>query len=86
MDVGDMETGSVFDSVMGSDRIVIVVDFDMDENSVNYDWNCVEGAEHYMDAEMVAYVAQDQTDSKKNLDGFAIPGCTYWSMDCDEVW
>ena len=81
-----METGSVFGSVVGSDKIVVVVDFDMDENSVNSDWNCVGETEHYMDVDMVAYVAQDQTDSKKNLDGFAIPDCTYWSMDCDWVW
>jgi len=37
VDVGGMETGSVFGSVVGSDKIVIVVDFDMDENSVNFD-------------------------------------------------
>ena len=39
-----------------------------------------------MDVEMIAQVAQDQTDSMKNLDGFAIPDCTYWSMDCGWVW
>ena len=78
-----METGSVFGSVVGSDRIVIVVDFDMDENSVNYDWDCVGETEHYMDVEMVAYNAQDQTDSIKNLDGSAILNCMCWSM---EVW
>ena len=49
-----METGSVFGSVVGSDKIVIVVDFDMDENSVNFGWNCVEEAEHDIDLEMVA--------------------------------
>ena len=35
VDVGGIETGSVFGSVVDSDKIV--VDFDMDENLVNYD-------------------------------------------------
>ena len=34
---------------------------------------------------MVSLVAQDQTDSRKNLDGFAIPDCSFWSMDCSWV-
>ena len=50
-----METGSVFGSVVDSDKIV--VDYDMDENSVDFDWNWVGETEHYMDVEMVAYVA-----------------------------
>ena len=32
-----METGNVFGSVMDSDKIVIVVDLDIDENSVDSD-------------------------------------------------
>ena len=81
-----METGNVFGSVVGSEKIVIVVDFDNDEQSVNFDWNWVVETEHYKDVEMVAYVAQDQTDSTKNLDGFSIPDYMCWSMDCEGVW
>ena len=36
--------------------------------------------------EMVALVAHDQTDSMRNLVGFSIPGCMFWSMDCSWVW
>ena len=36
--------------------------------------------EHYEDVEVVAYDAQDQTDSLKNLDGSAIPNYMCWSM------
>ena len=35
--------------------------------------------------EIVALVAQDQTDSMRNLDGSSIPGCMFWSMDCSWV-
>ena len=75
-----METGIVIGSVVVSDMVVNVVDFEMDENSVHYDWNWMGETEHYKDVEMMAYDAQDQTDSMKNLDGSAIPNCMCWSM------
>ena len=42
--------------------------------------------EHCTDVEVVAYDAQDQTDSMKNLDGSAILNCKCWSMYDDWVW
>ena len=78
-----METGIVIDSVVDFDMMVIVVDFEMDEHTVNFDWNWMGETEHYKVVEVVAYDAQDQTDSTKNLDGSAIPNCMCWSM---EVW
>ena len=78
-----METGIVMGRMVGTDMVVTVVDFEMDENSVHSDWNWVDDTEHYKDVEVVAYIAQDQTDSTKDLDGSAIPDCMCWSM---EVW
>jgi len=66
-----MELGIVIGGVVGLDTIV--VDYDMDEDTVDFDWNWVNLTEHCIDVEVVAYVAQDQTDSTENLDGFAIP-------------
>ena len=79
-----METGIVIGSVVGLDKIV--VDCDMNEHSVDSDWNWVVETEHCMNVEMMASDAQDQTDSTENLDGFAIPDYMFWSMDCGWVW
>jgi len=56
------------------------------ENSVDYDGNWVDETEQGIGVEVVALVAQDQTDSTKNLDGSSIPGCMSWSRDCSWVW
>ena len=75
-----MEIEIVIGSKVDFEKIVIVVDFEMDEHTVNSDWNWMGETEHYMDVEMVAYNAQDQTDSMKNFDGSAILNCMCWSM------
>ena len=49
-----MEAGNWLGHVVDSDKIEIVVDFDMSENFVDYGWNCVEEAEHDIDVAMVA--------------------------------
>ena len=58
----------------------------MSENLVDSGGNWVDETEQDIDVKMVALVAQDQTDSKKSLDGFAIPDCTFWIMDYNWVW
>ena len=68
-------------SMVSSD--MVVVDFEMDEHTVNSDRNWMDETEHCMDMEVVAYDAQNQTDSMENLDGSAIPTCKCWSM---RVW
>ena len=35
---------------------------------------------------LLVLAAQDQTDSKKNLDDSSIPGCTSWSNDYNWMW
>ena len=73
--------------VVDSDKTdMTVVDFEMDEHTVNSDQNWMGETEHCMDVEVVAYDAQDQTDSIKNLDGSAILNCKCWSMDDYWVW
>ena len=64
--------------VVGPD--MTVVDFEMDEYTVNSDRNWMDETEHCTDVEVVAYDAQYQTDSMENLDGSAILNCKYWSM------
>ena len=76
-----MWAGSLFENVMDSDMIGIVVDSGMSGNLVDSGGNWVDETEQDIDVKMVALVAQDQTDSRKNLDGFAIPDCMFWSMD-----
>ena len=78
-----METGIVIGRMVGTDMVVTVVDFEMDEHTVNSDWNWMCETEHYKDVEVVVYNAQDQTDSMKDFDGSAIQNCKCWSM---EVW
>ena len=56
------------------------------ENLVESNKNWVDGFEQCTDVEVVTLAAQDQTDSKKNLDGSSIPGYTSWSKDCNWVW
>ena len=76
-----MEIGLVIGSVVvSSDMVVNVVDCEMDEHTVNFDRNWMGETEHYKNVEVVAYDAQDQTDSMENLDGSAILNCKYWSM------
>ena len=75
--VADMLAGSLLENVVDSDMIGNLVDFG---------GNWVDETEQDIDVRMVALVAHDQTDSRKNLDGFAIPGCMFWSMDCSWVW
>ena len=57
-----------------------VVDFEMDEHTLNSDQNWMGETEHGTDVEVVAYDAQYQTDSMENLDGSAILNCKCWSM------
>jgi len=56
------------------------------ENLVDSDGNWVDVFEQCTGMKVVTLVAQDQTDSKKNLDGSSILGCTSWSKDCNWVW
>ena len=56
------------------------------ENLVDSDENWVYGFEQCTNVEVVALAAQDQTDSKKNLNDSSILGCTSWSKDCNWVW
>ena len=48
--------------------------------------NWVDETEQDIDVEIVALVAHDQIDSMRNLDGSSIPGCMFWSKDCNWVW
>jgi len=50
---------------------------------VDFDENWVDGFEQCTDVEAVVLAAQDQTDSKKNLDDSFIPSCTSWIKDCN---
>ena len=59
-----------------------VVDSDMIGNLMDSGGNWVDETEQDIGVGMVALVAHDQTDSMRNLDGFSIPGCMFWSMDC----
>jgi len=45
------------------------------ENSVESGGNWVDETEQGIGVKVVALVAQEQTDSMKNLDGSSIPGC-----------
>ena len=83
VDVDNMEIGTVIGKEVGTDMVVNVVDCEMDEHTLNSDQNWMGETEHCMDMELVAYDAQYQTDSTKNLDGSAILNCKCWSM---EVW
>ena len=56
------------------------------ENSVNSGGNWVDETEQGIGVEVAALVAQDQTDSMKNLDGSSIPGYMSWNRDCSWVW
>ena len=56
------------------------------ENLVDFDENWVDGFEQCTDVKVVVLAAQDQTDSKKNLNDSSILGCTSWSKDCNWVW
>jgi len=86
--VDDADTGaeSLFGNVLDFDMTGIVVDSGMSGRLVRSGGNLVDETEQGIDVEMVVSVAQDQTDSKKSLDGFAIPDCMFWSMDCNWVW
>ena len=53
---------------------------------VDFDGNWVDWFEQCTDVEVAILTAQDQTDSKKNLDGSSIPGCMSQSKDCNWVW
>ena len=56
------------------------------ENLVDFDGNWVDVFEQCTDVEAVVLAAQDQTDSKKNLDDSSIPDCISWSKHCNWVW
>jgi len=56
------------------------------KNLVDLDGNWVDVFEQCIGVEVVALAAQDQTDSKKNLDGSSILGCMSWNKDCNWVW
>ena len=56
------------------------------KNLVDFVENGVNEIEQHIDVKTVVLAAQDQTDSKKNLDNSSIPGCTSWSKDCNWVW
>jgi len=56
------------------------------ENSIDFSENWVDETEQGIGVKNVALVAQDQTDSMRNLDGSSIPGSMFWSMDCSWVW
>ena len=47
------------------------------ENLVDSRGNWVDETEQGIGVKIVALVAQDQTDSMRNLDGFSIPGCMF---------
>ena len=58
----------------------------MVENLIDSDENWVDVFEQCIGVKVAALAAQDQTDSKKNLDDSSIPGCTSWSKDYNWVW
>jgi len=64
----------------------IWVDSGMNEHLVGSGGKSVDETEPGIVVEMVVSAAQDQTDSKKSLDGYAIPDCKSWSKDCKWVW
>ena len=45
------------------------------ENLVDFDRNWIDGFEQHINVKTVVWVAQDQTDSKKNWDDSSILGC-----------
>ena len=55
------------------------------ENLIESGGNWVDETEQGISVKVVALVAQEQTDSMKNLDGSSIPSCMSWSMDCSWV-
>ena len=67
----------MIDRMVGTDMVVNAVDCEMDEHTLNSDRNWMDETEHCTDVEVVAYDAQDQTDSMENLDGSAILNCKY---------
>ena len=71
--VADMWDGSLLENVVDSDMI---------GNLMDSGGNLVDETEQDIGVKMVALVAHDQTDSKRNLDGSSIPSCMFWSMDC----
>ena len=75
------------------DDSVVVVDMwaesyvgNLIENSVDSDENWVDETKQGIGVKVVAWIAQDQTDSMKNLDGSSISDCMFWSIDCSWVW
>ena len=86
--VDDSETGAenLLGMAQDDDMTGIWVDSGMNGHLVGSGGKSVDETEQGIVVEMAVSAAQDQTDSKRNSDGFAIPDYRFWSKDCKRVW
>ena len=86
MDDADTGAENLLGKAQDFDMTGILVDFGMNGPLVGSGGKSVDETEQGNVVKMVASAAQDQTDSKRSLDDYAIQDYRFWSKDCKWVW